>query len=242
MTHRTMTHRMMTRRLAVAIATVLGVTMTLTGCAPTGKDLFTQAQTVNTTAKQAVAELQLYLHDGPWHVGTGLAYGERPDPCGADGYVFKFTRSTIGDFDAPWRLPQGTVDAQAEDITAWLEEHGWSGIVFRSYTGGVTDVTITTRKPDAYIDDLLITIGPGEATDSINLRTTTTCEPGNATALFDLMFPDGGWDYTSPQSEHPSTEPFFGMTPDSPSPGPRPAPVTYPAPTDSPTPAPSPTP
>ena len=148
MTRHTTTHRITTRRLAVAIATVLGVTMTLTGCAPTGKDLFAQAQTVNATAKQAVAELQLYLHDGPWHVGTGLAYGERPDPCGADGYVFKFTRSTIGDFDAPWRLPQGTVDAQAEDITSWLEEHGWSGIEFRSYTGGVTDVTITTRKPD----------------------------------------------------------------------------------------------
>ena len=213
--------------------------MTLTGCAPTGKDLFAQAQTVNATAKEAVAELQLYLHDGDWDVDD---YGERPDSCGADGYKFSIDRSTIGDFDAPWRLPQGTVDAQAEDITSWLEEHGWSGIEFRSYTGGVTDVTITTRKPDAYIDDLLITIGPGEATDSISLRTTTTCEPGNQRDLMNLMFPDGLKGATTPQSEHPSAEPFFGMASDSPSPGPRPAPVTYPAPTDSPTPAPSPTP
>jgi hypothetical protein len=240
MTRRTTTHRMMTRRFAVAIATVLGVTMTLTGCAPTGEDLFTQAQTVNATAKQAVAELQLYLHDGIWDVGT---YGEIPDSCGADGYLFKFSRSTVGNYDAPWRLPQGTVDAQAEDITAWLEEHGWSGIVFRSYTGGVTDVTITTRKPDARIDDLLITIGSGPASDGINLRTTTTCEPGNIDELTSLMFPDGLSEYTSPLSEHPSAEPFFGMAPDSPSPGPRPAPVTYPAPTDTPTPSsPSPTP
>ena len=95
--------------------------MTLTGCAPTGKDLFAQAQTVNATAKEAVAELQLYLHDGDWDVDD---YGERPDSCGADGYKFSIDRSTIGDFDAPWRLPQGTVDAQAEDITSWLEEHG----------------------------------------------------------------------------------------------------------------------
>ncbi|MDQ0649611.1 hypothetical protein QFZ53_003807 [Microbacterium natoriense] len=239
MTRRTTTHRMMTRRLAVAIATVLGVTMTLTGCAPTGKDLFTQAQTVNATAKQAVAELQLYLYDGDWDVDN---YGEIPDSCGADGYRFSFTRSTTGNYDAPWRLPQGTIDAQAEDITAWLEEHGWSGIVFRSYTGGVTDVTITTRKPDARIDDLLITIGSGPASDGIILDATTTCEPGSKRDLRHLMFPDGLSEYTSPLSEYPSAEPFFGMAPDSPSPGPRPAPVTYPAPTDSPTPAPSPTP
>ncbi|WP_341941035.1 hypothetical protein [Microbacterium sp. LWH10-1.2] len=213
--------------------------MTLTGCAPTGKELFTQAQTVNATAKHAVAELQLYLFDGDWDIGT---YGEIPESCGADGYRFKFTRSAIGNYDAPWRLPQGSVEAQAEDITAWLEDHGWTGIVFRSYTGGVTDVTITTRKPDAHIDDLLITIGPGEATDSINLRTTTTCEPGNVDTLADLMFPGGLSDYTSPLSEHPSAEPFFGMAPDSPTPGPRPAPITYPTPTDTPTPTPSPTP
>jgi hypothetical protein len=213
--------------------------MTLTGCAPTGTDLFDQARQVNATAKEAVAELQLYLFDGVWDVDN---YGEIPESCGANGYRFSFTRSTIGDFDAPWRLPQGTVDAQAGDITAWLEEHGWSGIVFRSYTGGVTDVTITTRKPDAHIDDLLITNGPGEATDSINLRTTTTCEPGSKRDLRHLMFPDGLSEYTSPLSEHPSAEPFFGMAPDSPTPGPRPTPVTYPAPTDSPTPAPSPTP
>jgi hypothetical protein len=239
MTRRTTTHRMMTRRFAVAIATVLGVTMTLTGCAPTGKDLFAQAQTVNATAKEAVAELQLYLFDGDWEVDT---YGEIPEGCGADGYLFKFSRSKVGSSEDRWRLPQGDPELQAEDVMSWLEEHGWSGIVFRSYTGGVTDVTITTRKPDAHIDDLLIDISPGKNLDAITLDATTTCEPGNATALFDLMFPDGGWDYTSPLSEHPSAEPFFGMAPDSPTPGPRPTPVTYPAPTDSPTPAPSPTP
>ncbi|MDQ0649609.1 hypothetical protein QFZ53_003805 [Microbacterium natoriense] len=235
-----MTRRMMTtQRLAVAIATVLGVTMTLTGCSPTGKDLFTQAQTVNTTAKQAVAELQLYLFDGDWDVDT---YGEIPESCGADGYLFKFSRSIVGSTVAPWRLPEGTVDAQAEDVTSWLEEHGWSGIVFRSYTGGVTDVTITTRKPDAHIDDLLITISPGKNLDAITLDATTTCEPGSKRDLRHLMFPDGLSEYTSPLSEHPTAEPFFGMAPDSPTPGPRPAPVTYPAPTDTPTPAPSPTP
>ena len=239
MTRRTTTHRMTTRRLAVAIATVLGVTMTLTGCAPTGKDLFTQAQTVNTTAKEAVAELQLYLYDSIWDVGT---YGEIPEACGADGYRFKFSRWAHGSADAPWRLPQGTPKATADDVITWLEEHGWTGIVFRSYTGGVTDVTITTRKPDAHIDDLLITISPGEATDGINLDATTTCEPGNVDVLSELMFPDGLSEYTSPLSEHPSAEPFFGMAPDSPTPGPRPAPLTYPAPTESPTPAPSPTP
>ncbi|MFF5624465.1 hypothetical protein ACFY5A_03805 [Microbacterium sp. NPDC012755] len=212
---------------------------TTTGCAPTGKDLFTQAQTVNATAKHAVAELQLYLHDGDWDVDN---YGERPDPCGADGYRFKFTRSTIGNYDTPWRLPQGSVDAQAEDITAWLEEHGWTGIVFRSYTGGVTDVTITTRKPDAHIDDLLITIGSGPASDGIILDTTTTCEAGSWIDLVDLMFPDGFKGATTPQSEHPTAEPFFGMAPDSPTPGPRPDPITYPTPTDTPTPTPSPTP
>lgn len=181
------------------------------------------------SAKAAVAELQLHLHDGEWD--ALYAYGEIPEPCGADGYRFTFDRSTRA--DSGWRLPEGTPEAQAEHLVAWLGQHDWTDIVVRSYTGIVTDVTITARKPDAHVDDLLITLSPGDVADGVSLRTATTCQPGSHQDLADLMFPTGMRDVSSPRTEHPSAEPFFGTAENSPSPGPRPAPLEYPTPTPS---------
>lgn len=189
--------------------------MTATGCAPSGADLYWQARDVNLTMKQEIADLQLHIFDGEW---SASEYGEIPSECGANGYRFSMRRTAP--YDDGWRLPQETTQAKAEALVAWLDEHDWSGIIFRSYTGGVTSVTIEAQKPEAYVDDLLINLTTGVANDVLSLRVTGTCEPGDKWELRDLMYPDGLGDYEEHPTEHPTTEPKFGLAKPSPTPTP----------------------
>jgi hypothetical protein len=185
------------------------------GCAPTGADLYTQARKVNVSMKEEIAAFQLSIFDGEW--GTG-EYGDIPVRCGSNGYRFSFDRGTP--LEDGWWMPQESTEAKMAAMMKWLDEHGWSEIRSLSYSGGVTSTSIEAKKPSAHIDDLLITFSPGEANDIVSVRVMGTCEPGDQSELRDLMYPDGLTEYEERPTEHPTTEPKFGLATPAPTPSP----------------------
>lgn len=191
--------------------------MTTTGCAPSGSELYNEAREVHSSMNRHIAELQLHVFDGEWEIG---GWGVAPETCGANGYRFSFARSTP--LDDGWWLPQPTIEGKADDLMAWLDQHGWSDIRLRTYTGGVSSVTIEARKPSGYIDDLLITISAGTANDIVDLRVVGSCEPGNQAELREFMFPNGTHGDEIPERAHPSIAPPFGVPAPSPTPTPEP--------------------
>ncbi|MFJ2370847.1 hypothetical protein [Microbacterium sp. NPDC087665] len=191
------------------------IMMTAAGCAPAGAELYQQARDANLTMKQEIAALQLHIFDGEWDVSQ---YGDIAEACGANGYRFVFGRSTP--LDDGWRLPEESTEAKLDALMAWLDEHGWSNIRLLSYSGDVTSTSIEAEKPSAHIDDLLLTFTPGIRNDIVNLGITGTCEPGDKWELRDLMYPDDLENYEERPTEHPSTEPKFGLATPSPTPTP----------------------
>ncbi|MFK3835783.1 hypothetical protein [Microbacterium sp. NPDC087868] len=198
----------------IQLASMLGaILMMATACAPVGADLYQQARGVNLVVKDEIASLQLRVFDGEWDVQK---YGDIPSKCGADGYRFTFGRSTPQ--NDGWRLPDGSLDQTIDALSEWLDEHGWSGIVVRSYSGDVQDLVLEAHKPSAHIELLVITVAAGQSRDWMDIDVTSTCEPGSADGLADLMFPDGlnGRDWSQP--EHPAAEPRFGFATPTPRP------------------------
>ena len=177
----------------------------LIGCTHASGDLYAEAQRANAAMKAEVSLLQVHIFDGDWDV---IEYGDIAEACGS-GYSFSVHRATP--LGIEWRLPSKSVQAQANDIVAWLEANKWAGIVNRSYASEVGAVTIEASKPVAHIDDLLVTISAGEKSDAISLRAKGTCEPGDIDELDKLMFPDGFSGNTFPPTEHPTETPKFGM-------------------------------
>lgn len=179
--------------------------MALTGCVPNGPELYLQAKDVYASMREKVAELQVHVYDGEWDLpGWGVA----PEKCGSKGYRFSFTRTTP--LDDGWWLPQQTTEDKVDALMQWLDQNGWSEVRMRTYSGGVTAVNIEAKYPDAHVQDILITVTTGPANDIVHLKVTGTCEPGDDSELWELMFPDGYPGSDAPQSVHPSVEPPFG--------------------------------
>lgn len=180
--------------------------MITTGCSGADGELLSRAKSIHEDMRDEVAAFQLNVFDGAWLVS---GYGGVPEQCGLDGYRFSFMRSTP--LEDGWRLPHGTIRQNADDLMKWLEENGWSGIILRTYTEGVSSVTIEAEKTSAHVEDLLVTISSGTAHDIVDVRVTGTCEPGSQKELRELIFPEGTSGLTPPESEYPTAVPEFGL-------------------------------
>ncbi|MBQ3358772.1 MAG: hypothetical protein IJG47_07720 [Microbacterium sp.] len=179
----------------------------------TDEQLFDRAHDVNFEFKEAIADAQLQILDGMWEIG-GLGYGESPRSCGTSGYSFELRRDTPPEF----KLENSAAET-AEHIGAWLDDHGWSSISIRTDSEGIADIVIEAKKPDAFVDRMLVDVKPAPETyDIVTVTATSTCEPGDWKTIEDLRRPAELTDTIDlelkPESEHPTAAPSFGYTPD----------------------------
>ncbi|MFK0402386.1 hypothetical protein ACIQTT_08670 [Microbacterium sp. NPDC090225] len=174
----------------------------------TDEELFEQARAVNFGYKEAVAGVQLEILDADWQTS---AYGDSPWECPGDasGYEFDLTRRT----PEGWRLGGAPMEL-AEEVSAWLNENGWTDIKTRGYSGEIADVVVEAEYPEKHVDLLVVDISPGEVFDSVTISATSTCEPGDAHTISTMRRPGDGEREKLPASEHPTAPPSFGHTED----------------------------
>lgn len=143
---------------------------------------FDDARALNLEFKSTVAEVQRQIFGGEWRVG---AYGDTPQDCGG-GYEFSLRRE----------LPQGfSFDGQGpqlmDELRTWLSDNGWQLAPTPTYGEGIDNIVIMAGKPEAKVSRLDVDMIPGvsaEGTvDVLEVRATSTCEPGDAGALLDEL-------------------------------------------------------
>ena len=199
------------RRRSIA-AIMMASLLMMSGCgAPmTEEELFEQAREVNFAYKAPVADVQVSVFDGEWQIWD---YGDAPKKCGGDQYKYAMTRTT----PEGWRLDSTPLEL-AEEIAAWLDENGWSDIKTRGYSGEIADVVVEAEYPEKYVDLLVVDISPGKVFDSVTVSATSTCQPGDAHDVFELVYADGDLEGSPveqfPELEHPQAEMSFGYTED----------------------------
>ena len=103
-----------------------------------------------------------------------------------------------------------------EELRAWMGGNGWRVEPGPSYGPGIDNVVIVGSKPDAKVARLDIDLLPGVAAegtvDVLELRATSTCEPGDAAALLEQLHgplravPE---DTGIPDLESPDATPLF---------------------------------
>ena len=186
----------------------------LSGCGTpiSDEEMFERAREVNFAYKEAVAGVQLEILDADWQIS---AYGDSPWDCPGDasGYEFDLTRRT----PEGWRLDGAPMEL-AEEVAAWLDENGWTDIQTRGYSGEIADVVVEAKYPEEHVDLLVVDISPGEVFDSVTISATSTCQPGDAHDVFELVYADGDLEGSPveqfPELEHPQAEMSFGFTED----------------------------
>jgi hypothetical protein len=165
---------------------------------------YADAREFNLEFKESVAEVQSRITDDPWRVD---AYGHVALECGT-GYGFEMWRLSPLD----WRAG---VDGEtaARRLGDWLWEQGWS-VKLHTYGEGIDNVIISARNDEKYVADLYVSFLVGGAHDSVTLKATSTCRPGDPYALMDIL--DPGWlteseDPVMPETELPGAPPIFGF-------------------------------
>lgn len=198
------------RNAAAAVAMVMLIGLSGCGEQMTDDEILARARDVNLKFKTALANVQMQVLDGEWKVND---YGGSPWDCGSDGYTFTFKRRTLPD----WKLNEPTRDA-ADRLATWLDDNGWENITTQGYSGDVTNIVIQAKKPDAYVDRLMIDISPDPETyDIATITAETNCFATDAHRLDALLEP-GDIEIEDlekiPITEHPTAKPSFGYTPD----------------------------
>ncbi|MFK0402387.1 hypothetical protein ACIQTT_08675 [Microbacterium sp. NPDC090225] len=176
----------------------------------TEEELFDQAREVSFTFRAPVVDVQLRILDSEWRIWD---YGDAPSTCAGSGYEFEMSRVT----PEGWRLDGAPLEL-AEEIAAWLDEKGWTGIKTRGYSGEIADVVVEAEYPEKHVDLLIVDISPGELFDSVTVSATSTCQRGDAHDVFELVYADGDLEGSPveqfPELEHPQAEMSFGFTED----------------------------
>jgi hypothetical protein len=168
---------------------------------------FDDAKAVNLEYKAAVADVQKQIFDGGWRVGE---YGDVPDQCDG-GFQFFLRRKLPEGFSFDGQGPQ-----RMEQLSTWMSENGWQVEPAPTYGEGIDNIVIVAGKPEAKVSRLdvdFIPADPAEGTvDVLELRATSTCEPGDAAALLEELrgpltaVPN---DDGIPDSESPDATPLF---------------------------------
>ena len=173
----------------------------------TGAASFEEAKAVNLEFKTAVADVQKHLFDGEWRVGE---YGDVPESCG-DGYQFFLRRKLPEGFSFDGQGPQ-----RMAELSSWMGANGWQIAPSPTYGEGIDNVVIVAGKPEARVARLDVDLLPGMAAegtvDVLEIRATSTCEPGDAAGILDQLrgpltaVPE---DTGIPDLESPDATPLF---------------------------------
>ncbi|MDF2666581.1 MAG: UDP-N-acetylmuramate dehydrogenase [Microbacterium sp.] len=204
------------RGLPLILASAMVAATLLTGCGgpqmspvetPTSEQSFAEAKAVNLAFKTAVADVQKQIFDGEWRVGE---YGDVPDACD-QGYEFFLRRKLPEGFSFNEQGPQ-----RMEELRTWMSDNGWQVDPAPSYGPGIDNIVIVASKPDAKVARLDVDLLPGTAAqgtvDVLEVRATSTCEPGDAAALLEQLrgplkaVPD---ETGIPDLESPDATPLF---------------------------------
>lgn len=183
------------RTLPALVASAVVTATVLTGCGgpqmspnetpsatPSSTVGFEDAKAANLEYKAAVAEVQKQIFDGDWRVGE---YGDVPDQC-EGGYQFFLRRKLPEGFSFDGQGPQ-----RMEQLRTWMSENGWQVEPAPTYGAGIDNIVIVAGKPDEKVSRLDVDLIPGVAAegtiDVLELRATSTCEPGDAGAILDEL-------------------------------------------------------
>ncbi|WP_022880540.1 hypothetical protein [Microbacterium sp. B19] len=112
-------------------------------------------------------------------------FGDTPQRCD-QGYEFFLRRNLPDGFSFDGQGPQ-----RMEELRSWLSENGWQLAPMPTYGEGIENIVIVAGKPEAKVSRLdvdMVPANPAEGTiDVLELRATSTCEPGDAGALLDQL-------------------------------------------------------
>ncbi len=210
-----MTNRGSRRGPLVLLGAVIAAVV-LTGCGgpqmspqatPSEEISFAAAKEQNLAFKETVAEVQKQIFTGEWRVAE---YGDVPERCD-EGYEFFLRRNLPEGFSFNGEGPQ-----RMADLRAWMTESGWQVAPSPTYGEGIDNIVIVAGKPEAKVSRLDVDFIPGSAADGtvdvLELRATSTCEPGDAAALLEQLrgplqaVPE---DTGIPDLESPDATPLF---------------------------------
>ncbi|MFK0403159.1 hypothetical protein ACIQTT_12565 [Microbacterium sp. NPDC090225] len=175
--------------------------------APTGDDLFTDAEKTYLEYRTLVNGVQSVLSSGPWIVGQLGEYGMQPSHCDNDtGYQFSLGRLL--------RLDVADRNSNADAIEQHLLDIGMTP-GRRTLGEGAKSLIQIEARDEQGLEQLLIEFG---SNGTAVVSATTTCRPGDAGELGDLLFGDIYFlgDYLPADTESPTDPLFFGITPGDP--------------------------
>ena len=184
----------------------------LTSCtsptpAPAGDDLVADAERTYIEYRTLVNGVQSVLSSGPWTVGQLGEYGMQPSRCdNGTGYQFSLGRLL--------RLDVADRDSNADAIEQHLLDIGMTPGRRTLGEGAKSLIQIEARDQQG-LEQLLIEFG---SNGTAVVSATTTCRPGDAGELGDLLFGDEnlGQGYLPIDTESPTDPLFFGITPSDP--------------------------
>ncbi|MFK3835144.1 hypothetical protein [Microbacterium sp. NPDC087868] len=196
----------------------------LTSCtspalAPAGDDLIADAEKTYIEYRTLVNGVQSVLSSGPWIVGQLGKYGMQPSRCDNDtGYQFSLGRLL--------RLDVADRDSNADAIEQHLLDIGMTPGRRTLGDGAKSLIQIEARDQQG-LEQLLIEFG---SNGTAVVSATTTCRPGDAYELSNLLF--GGVylseGYLPIDTESPTDPLFFGITPGDPQFARKPSPTPTP--------------
>ncbi|MFJ2368740.1 hypothetical protein [Microbacterium sp. NPDC087665] len=198
------------RHLACIVLALTGALL-MTGCtpAPTGDELYADAEQTYLSYRELANELQLEYHDGPWEVGSLGSYGMQPRQCDNDkGYYFTLNRNV-------W-LDGSKREEYADIAERFLKAQGLSPArqVFGADDNDGQILQVIVRDEGDY--ELLMV--EFRKNGNVGISVDTACRPGDAFELSDMLF--GGVylseGYLPTDVEAPTDPLFFGITPGDP--------------------------
>lgn len=179
------------RRGPTALLGAVIAASVLTGCggspasppvSPSDEVSFAEARERNLAFKATVAEVQRHIYTGEWRVAE---YGDVPDRCD-EGYEFFLRRNLREGFSFDGEGPR-----RLADLRAWMTDNGWQVAPSPTYGEEIDNIVIVAGKPDAEVSRLDVDMILGSAADGtvdvLELRATSTCEPGDAADLLDQL-------------------------------------------------------
>lgn len=182
----------------------------MTGCqqetAPTGDALYADAEKTYFEYRGLVNEALSVISTGPWSIDHTGDYGMLPGRCDHNaGYQFDMARSL--------QIDIADRERYADAVMKHLEAAGMSPS--RGALGsGDRELIQVSVDDEGGFEKILFTFGYDSR---VLLDASTTCRPGDAFALADLIFGDEHFlgDYL-PAEESPTDPLFFGITPGEP--------------------------
>ena len=183
----------------------------MTACtpAPTGDELFSEAEANYLRYREFVNELQSTLSTDPWEIGQLSSYGMQPSACaGPDTYQYRLNRHV--------QLSASERESYADTAEAFLADQGFhpgrSVLGTDDQEGQLIQVKV---RGEGDFELLLVEI---DKTGNVLVAARTNCWAGNQAELSERLFHGEalGAGYLPTDVEAPTDPLFFGITPGDP--------------------------